>query len=238
MDHQPTRRTDRRAHAAQAGLAALVAASLLAFSFIAFRTGLGGDVGAGVRARRPAASATRPVVLPASPRPGPAPAAVADNDVVPVTSEGAVDVVLGNEVRRGAPAPDLIAPDTSPAPAIAPSFSERNDRDVRGRWQRDASKAKLPKYKQTGHDKARGKGHHKNDHNGRHDTDTASRDTSRGAASKSGRSRGRGRPDEARPHQKSLRNEAGHRGRSHKRGSAANKSHKESRGKGPGKHAR
>lgn len=163
------KRTDRRAHAAQAGVAALVTASLLAFSLIAFRTGLSADSRPGVRAQRPAAGAARPVVLPASPPP---PAAPAAEPVVVATTEIAPDdVVLGTRFARPSTA------DVAPANRKPPEATDGAHRSPgREPSARKPSKTKAPKTKskdrkdkQTGHEKARGKGHHKHSHNGAHD---------------------------------------------------------------------
>lgn len=193
MDHEPTMRSDRRAHAAQAGLAALVAGSLLAFSLIAFHTALTGDTGPGVKAERPNAGTARPVVLPASPGPVAAEQAPATGDAAAVVAAGpaadAGDLVLGTRE---------VVDTTDTAPERAASLLWQAARE-------DEEKAKRSKVKQTGHEKARGKGHHKNDHNGRHDVSGSHKTRGHGKsqddaerkqpASRRGRS-GRGHQDE------------------------------------------
>lgn len=189
---ETTTRTDRRARAAQAGVAALVAASLLAFSLIAFRTGLMSDVGPGVRAERPSATANRPVVLPATPRPaGPeqtssdeAAAAVAVAADVTETATASDDpaAVLGIRetnvaLADAAPTVDLVPmrrgatmkADWSGKGAERKLATTKSAKDEqRSKGKKPAKDKQRPKAKQTGHDKARGRGHHKNDHNGAH----------------------------------------------------------------------
>ena len=212
MQTGPSKRTDRRAQAAQAGVAALVTASLLAFSLIAFRTGLVDDLGPGVKAQRPAASESRPIVLPASPRP------VADDDAATTVAAGddalvatttSEDVVLGTRQTR-----EATATADGPAGFRAPFSSVdlrgldfgrtlSNVKGVEGKTKdgkpskakaKKSSEARKPaKDKQTGHEKARGDGHRKHDPNDTHGV----RDTGASVTPSNGEGRSKDASDRA-----------------------------------------
>ena len=153
MDAQRSNeRTGRLAPLAQAGLAALVAGSLLTFSTIAFRTAFDGSSDTrAVTVSAPRTAAAEPVVLPTPPRNDSrpretVPAAAADN------AESAQ--VLGIQIKRRTP--DARRKEVS-----------RPARSVKRRPSTVADDAHRPS-RGKGHEKARGKGHHK-DHDHDHD---------------------------------------------------------------------
>ena len=169
MDTQRTsHRSARFAPLAQAGLAALVAGSLLTFSTIAFRTAFDGPATtAGVIVSTPRTAAAQPVVLPTPPR-----AAEQGQEIARVVSPDETEEaqVLGIRIERKAPPVDRPSSVTTKHErTITPKRAERPDAVAE-----DAHRPSPGK----GHEKARGKGHHK-DHD--HDHDAAkSRGRSKG----------------------------------------------------------
>lgn len=164
-----TERTGRLAPLAQAGLAALVAGSLLTFSTIAFRTAFDGSSDTrAVAVSAPRTASAEPVVLPTPPRNEP------KNATVAVT--GSVDddeaEVLGLRIERRTPSATRVRV-TRPG-----QLAERSaERVPTRRASAGDDDHKHPHGK--GHEKARGEGHHK-DHKDRKDHDAKSHGRAKG----------------------------------------------------------
>ncbi|MEA2451997.1 MAG: hypothetical protein QOG04_707 [Actinomycetota bacterium] len=145
MDTQRPERPNRLAPLAQAGLAALVAGSLLAFSALAFRTAFDRPGQLGVTAAAPNAGAAKAVVLPA-PSTTPPVQHKADAKTRVAVGPTTGTVVLGKRVVRSA-----VKPATSPvSQPVARSHSPGEDVDDVHAHHRG-----------KGHEKARGNGHQK-----------------------------------------------------------------------------
>jgi hypothetical protein len=134
-------RSSRFAPLAQAGLAALVAGSLLTFSTLAFNTAFDEDPARRIAVAGTETAAPRPVVLAAS---APETRSTDARKIADVLDEE--DIVLGKRIARAVdnarPAPSGPKAPSPPAP-VAPT-EDTHERD-----------------KGNGHEKARGNGHHK-----------------------------------------------------------------------------
>jgi hypothetical protein len=132
---------------AQAGLAALVAGSLLTFSALAFNTAFDSGSKHQVEAARPATAAPRPVVLAATPPPTREEPDTQKQDSVTAPDRGTV--VLGIRIERketrDTPSKPKRKPLRKPITYTATDTHDEPERNGHG----------------YGHVKARGKGHHK-----------------------------------------------------------------------------
>jgi hypothetical protein len=167
MNEPSPTRDKRLAPLVQAGLAALVAGSLLMFSAIAFRTGFLDDEDGGVRAAAAGTASARPVVLPAAtlePALGSRPQTSAPESIAVAELAPGAEVVLGTRVDKDGPT----------EPRSAPTDTDRHARERGG-----------------GHDKGGGRGHHKYDDSSSHSRGPDDDDDSDHSRSSSGASHGR-----------------------------------------------
>lgn len=162
-ERRPTRST-RLAPLAQAGLAALVAGSLLTFSALAFNTAFEGRGPAEVTAAAPETAAPRPVVLPGTPAPTRPGTASTEDRVAQVEAPTQGDVVLGTQNAGGEPAPTESTTSRSPKPGRAQTKQV-------GNGSKDFHEDSHRHGNAYGHIEARGKGHqrgHRKGHHNRH----------------------------------------------------------------------
>ena len=183
---------------AQAGLAALVAGSLLVFSALAFNTAFEGVKSTEVTANAPQTDTARPVVLPATPSPAPKPAPAPDEATAAVATTVAVDEASVGDTSVGVASdvPTLTPPAGRDGTKVPPG----QERRLAGRdGFAQAADTHYDKGKGRGHIKARGNGHHKErDHHGDPRAATSSHQKSQKSHGKNhgkshGKSRGHGR---------------------------------------------
>lgn len=147
-------RSSRLAPLAQAGLAALVAGSLLTFSALAFNTALDTRGSQQVTASAPRTGAPRPVVLPGTPAPTRAVTTSTEEltaQAIEAPARG--DVVLGTRIPKAGPVPAKTKTPRSPLLRRAPRSGSVYIQDTHEDSHRNGNG--------YGHIKARGKGHHK-----------------------------------------------------------------------------